>query len=116
MFPATLNGVISTGGKRFRVRKALNVLAGLALLAGLGYYIVLFATAESRVRRACDNIKPGMSIAALAEYLQANGLGPKVPRPDGVGYVAEVRTFGRFGCRIEMKAAVVRRSTFDESN
>jgi len=110
------NEAISAGDKGKRVRKGLNGLAGLALLAGLGYYVVLFATAESRMRRACDHIKPGMSIAALAQYLEVNGLGPQVPRPDGVGHVGEVKTFGRFGCRIEMTGAVVRRSTFDESN
>jgi hypothetical protein len=91
-------------------------VALLALVAGVGYYIVLFATAESRVRRTCDHIEPGMTIAALAQYLEVNELGPQVPRPDGVGYVGEVKTFGRFGCRIEMLGAAVRRSTFDESN
>jgi len=106
--------VISAGDPGFRVRKVLNVLAGLALVVGLGYYIVLFATAESRMRRVCVHIKPGMSVTALGKYLKATGLGPQVPRSDGAGYVGEVTTFGRFGCRIEMTGAVVRRSTFDE--
>ena len=43
---------------------------------------------------------------ALTGFAQAHGMHP-LPHESGVNYMVETRTFGRWGCRVELKDGVV---------
>ncbi len=92
-------------------RQILNTIGGLLLLGGLGYYVYGFASAESRLTSRCAEIKPGISIEALREFALAHGL--RAPRGEGVNYLVETKTFGRYGCRVIVENQAVEESRYD---
>jgi hypothetical protein len=94
-----------------RRRRLLNTIGGLLLLGGLGYYVYGFASAESRLMALCADIKPGTSVEALRELALAHGL--KTPRGEGINYLVETKTFGRYGCKVAVENKVVKESRYD---
>jgi len=83
------------------MRKVFNNVVGLAFLAWVFYYGWGFATAEARVRALCNDVILGSSFAQVSEFAQLHGLS-KPRGPDGVTFIAENRTFGRYGCQVTM--------------
>jgi hypothetical protein len=97
------------------VRKIFNWIGGLLILGALAYYVYPYAGAENRVHKLCSEIRPGMTEPQLRAWADSSGL--SAPRGAGsVRYVAEVKTFGRYGCRVEVADGVVKNSRYDESN
>lgn len=94
-----------------RFRKLLNVIAGILMLAGMSYYIYIFASAESRVRLICNQIKPGMSVEQLRQVASSNGMAPE-PKESGLSFVVETKTFGRYGCEVITEKGFVKESTY----
>jgi hypothetical protein len=86
-------------------RRAIAVVGGLILLAGPAYCAHTFATAETRVRQACDLIEPGMPLAELQAFASSHGLGP--PPHEGISYMVERKSFGRHGCKVTVAQGVV---------
>ncbi len=84
------------------MRKSINVVAGLGLLAFLAYGISSFFTAPSRVEKLCQGISVGMSIDELNTYARHVGLSPPVNSGGGHSLV-EDRSFGRYGCRVDIE-------------
>ena len=97
------------------MRKAVNVGGGLLLLVLIGYQVYAYATAETRVRSLCSMIHPGMTLAELRAFSSASGLGP-APESSGVRFMVERKTFGRYGCRLELADGVVQTARYDRSN
>lgn len=91
--------------KRFRRTLLASVIG---VLGFSGYFAYSFATAEARIHDVCAEIAPGMSLAQLQDYSSAHGLYPRPTVSDGKVRAAEARTYGRFGCEIEMERGVVK--------
>jgi hypothetical protein len=91
-------------------RRILNSIGGLLLLGALGYFVYGYATAERRLKGLCGNIKAGTSSEALREFALAHELRP--PRGDGINYLVETKTFGRYGCQVTVENQVVKESRY----
>ena len=75
--------------------------AVLGVLCWLAYGVWGFSTAEERLRGVCQRLTPGMSIDALRGFAAQHGL--NAPRnPSGISFIVERRTFGRYGCQLEL--------------
>ena len=92
-------------------RRRINTVIGVLLLGGLTYCTAGFLTASSRIPEVCKQIVPGMPLAALATFATEHGMGPR-PRDVPLIHLVESRTYGRWGCRIEMDKGVVKKATF----
>ena len=94
-----------------RRRRFITSIASLLLLGGLGYYVHGYITAESRLKALCGDIPPGMSADALRDFASEHGL--LSPHGDGVNYLVEARTFGRYGCRVMVENQIVTESRYN---
>jgi hypothetical protein len=95
-----------------KIRKAVNLSAGLVILGGMAYCSYSFGSAESRMRKVCSEISPGMSISALSAFAKEHGLNP--PRQEsGVAFLAESKTFGRWSCRVVLEKGVVQSAEYN---
>ena len=93
-------------------RSALNVVAGGVILGGIAYIAYIFLSAENRVREACTEVKPGMTLAALRTFAEQHGM-RKPTRDTGVDFLVETKTFGRFGCKVTLESGVVRKAEYN---
>ena len=98
------------------IKKTLKwtvLLAGISLLAYSGYFYYSLATGEERVTALCNQITPGMSRDELIRLAKQQGLGPSMPGPDAkLAYLAELRSFGRHACRVELDSSVVKAASY----
>jgi hypothetical protein len=94
-----------------RFRKSIVTIFGIVILSGISHCTYNFVSAESRVRAVCEQIRPGMAVDQLREFVAAQGFFPE-PKESGVSYVAETRTYGRFGCEVVAEAGYVRKATY----
>ncbi len=82
------------------IRLIKNVII-LGVLAALAYGAWGVLSAEQRLRALCPLMTPGMSMDDLLRFAAAHGL--NAPRStSGVTFMVESRTYGRYGCRLEM--------------
>jgi hypothetical protein len=96
-------------------RQATNTAVGILILGSLAYCGYGYATAEQRVRALCAEISPEMSVDSLRSFAASHGL--KHPSQDsGVNYLVESRTFGRYGCRVDVENGVVKQSAFSTTD
>jgi len=89
------------------VRQNINWIFGVALIGSMSYCTYNFASAENRVRNLCSEIQPGMTVNAVRDFALAHGLGP-APHESGVNFLVESKTFGRYGCKINVEAGLVK--------
>lgn len=83
----------------------------LALIGGVTFCTYNFASAEKRVRGLCAQIQPGMSLQELQAFASNHGL---VPQPhEGLSYIVEARTNGRWGCKVIIEQGVVKASEYN---
>jgi hypothetical protein len=88
--------------------QAINVIVGLALLSGLAYCSYSYLTAASRVRATCAAIPLGANPTQLLQFASAHGLTrPAGDYTNAVHTFTEIRSFGRFGCRVSIRNSVV---------
>jgi hypothetical protein len=93
-------------------RRTLNVVGGLSVLAVIAYYFLGYISGPTRVRRLCSEIAVGTSLNALSVWASVHGLStPNANQP--VSFLVERRTFGRFGCKVQMKGGVVESAAYD---
>jgi hypothetical protein len=94
-----------------KMRKALNVSASLSILGFIAYNLYVFGGAETRMRKLCAEITPGMSFASLTSLSLQRGV--RVPRTDsGLVILVETKSFGRWGCEVVLENGVVKRSDY----
>jgi hypothetical protein len=85
----------------------------LICLAYAGYFYYSLATGEDRVTAICNQMTPGMPVDELIRLAKRHGFGPGMPRPDAkLAYLAEVRSYGRHACRVELDGGVVKSSSY----
>ena len=84
------------------------------MLGSIGYYVYGYVTAASRLKALCGAIQPGMSANALRDFAIMHGL--RSAQGDGVNYLVETRTFGRYGCRVMVENQVVTESRYNFSD
>ena len=79
------------------LRKRLNFVAGLLLLAGLGYAFLPFIFGRSQMQHFCPTLPIGGSVTQVNALVVLQGY--KVTSPNnGVAFVYETRSMGRFNC------------------
>lgn len=87
-------------------RRILHIV-GLLMAGGIVYMFFGFFTAEDRIKEVCSQIKPGMSISELGAFGAKHHL--TLPHSEsGVNFMVEGKTLGRFGCKVDMEAGVVK--------
>ena len=84
---------------------------GILLLAVFGYQFYIFATAEERVRQLCVQITPGMPLKELKVFAAEHDLLSPMDQP-GVYPMVEQKSYGRWGCLVEIKEGVVKSSEY----
>jgi len=94
------------------LRRRLNMIAGIAILGGLGFWGYRGMTAEGRVRNACSEITSGMTMAQVKAIASGKGLEARAP-VTGVSFVVAPETLGEFGCRLNWNSGVVASSQYD---
>lgn len=94
------------------LRRRINQAALLLFAAGIFYFIFGFATAEARVKKLCLEIHSGMKLAQLQAFGHKHGL--RLPqRENGTEWMVEKRTYGRYGCRVELEAGEVKHAYYE---
>ena len=96
-----------------KLRRILNSVFGLLLLSGISYCTYNFASAESRVKDLCSQIKPGMSVSELKAFGSEHGLGPQPRNESGISFMVESKTYGRYGCKILLEAGNVKTAEYN---
>lgn len=97
------------------LRRIVNIVGGFVVIFIIGYYVYSFIGAESRVRNLCGKISIGMSINSLNSYAKSVGLGPSV-HGSGTNFLVESKTFGRYGCEVEVDRGIVTSVKYNQSN
>jgi hypothetical protein len=93
-------------------KRSIAYLAfGALVVGGVGYGTYGFASAEARVQKLCADIKPGLSLSDLQRFASEQGLG-HAPQNAGISYLAENRSFGRYGCRVTIEKGAVTQSEY----
>ena len=96
------------------LRKWTGRIVGAAFLYYIGYFYYSLGTGKERMTEICSQMSPGMSVEQLVLLARKYDLGPSMPRPDAkVSYLAEVRSFGRHACRVELENGVVKSATYN---
>jgi hypothetical protein len=100
---------------RFRVLlKWAAHIAGIGFLFYVGYFYYSMVTGKDRMTEICNQMKPGMSVEQLISLAKEYGLGPSMPKSDTkLTYLAELRSFGRHACRVELEDGVVKNATYN---
>jgi hypothetical protein len=85
------------------LRKRFNVVAGLLLLAGLGYMFWPFVVGRSQMHHFCATLPTGASVSQVQSLVAARGY--KVSSPTGgEAFVHDPRSMGRFNCVLHFNA------------
>jgi hypothetical protein len=84
---------------------------GAVLLAVFAYHFYNIVTAEKRVRGLCEQITSGMPLAELKAFAAEYDLLPP-GEETGVSIMVEQKSYGRWGCVVELEDGVVRRSEY----
>ena len=92
-------------------RQTITTVFGGLILGSLTYFGYGYATAERRVRALCAEISPNMTVESLQTFAASHGL-KNPPLQSGRNYLVESRTFGRYGCLVEIESGLVKRSAF----
>ncbi len=87
-------------------RRTFASLTGLLLLGSMAYCSYNFVSAEKRIKGLCSKITQGLTIAELRMFTSKNRLGPE-PKESGISFIVERKTFGRWGCKVELVNGVV---------
>lgn len=95
--------------------KGLALVFGVPVLFGIAFFYNALATGEQRMTEVCAQIEPGMSLAQLRDFAADHGLSQ--PGMDaGVAYLGEGKTYGRFACKVELEAGVVKSSAYSHAD
>lgn len=80
-----------------------------ALFGYIAYFYYSLATGDDRMARICAGFNPGMTRADAEKHATKSGLMP-LKQDDGVVFLGETKTMGRYTCRIDMRMGVVQSS------
>jgi hypothetical protein len=53
-----------------------------------------------------------MTATELRAFALGHGLGP-TPKETGINYIVETKTFGRWGCKVDMESGLVKAVTYN---
>ena len=95
--------------------KLIGQVLSILAVAAIGYVGWTFIHAEGRVGALCKQMTPGLSMDALRAFAKANDLGPQAVHT-GTNYLMDGKSFGRFGCKVEVDSAGVVSSEFSKSD
>ena len=80
---------------------------GIIILMGMGSCTYMFLSAPARLKGVCASIPNGTTFAELSNIAHDHGL--NAPRAGAsTTHIVETRTFGRFGCRVELEGGRVK--------
>ncbi len=87
----------------FTFRKRLNAVAGLLLLATLGYMLWSFVVGRAQMQHFCTTLPLGASVSQVQALITARGY--KVSSLiNGEAFVHDPRSMGRFNCVLHFDA------------
>ncbi len=100
-----------------RVRAPLKwavSIVGVGFLLQFSYFCYSMATGKERMTEVCRQMRPGMPVEQLISLAKEFSLGPGMPKPDAkLVYLAELRSFGRHACRVELENGIVKNATYN---
>ena len=79
----------------------------------MGYIFYNFATAETRVKSLCVQLRPSMTLQQLNAFGAQHDLYPKINTQSGIHFMVEKKTFGRFGCEVLLEAGAVKSAEYN---
>ena len=90
----------------------MQTIGGILLVGALVWWAHPYFGAEQRMRAVCAQIQPGMTLNELRLFASEHGLNdPHIV--NGVAFVVEHRTFGRYGCRVTFAAQLVKSAEYN---
>jgi hypothetical protein len=92
-------------------RRIINILGGLMIVSIIAYLLYAFGGAEARMKKLCLEITPGMTFSELKALSQNRGV-TAPQRLSGVNYLVETKSFGRWGCKVDLESGVVTHSEY----
>jgi len=87
-------------------RQWFRLVPFVVALAFFGYGPFMKLTGETRVRKVCAALNPGMSVADVAKFADAHGMYPPGEYSDGY-FIGEKATANYFNCHLEFKDGVL---------
>ena len=97
------------------VRKLLNLIFCVGVLAAVTYCGYGFTTAGQRVAALCSEITPGLSFTELNQFAATHGLSQAM-QDSGVHTLVERRSFGHYGCQVTLESGKVIHSELEFAN
>lgn len=95
-----------------RLDRLLSLGIAYTFVFGVFYIVYSFATAEERMKKLCAQIPPRTQYEKLVETAKAHGLfGPQ--SRDGINFMVEMKTFGRFGCKVWINRGLVEKVEYN---
>jgi hypothetical protein len=83
------------------LRKRLNAMGGLLLLAGLGYAVWPFIFGRTEMQNFCAVLPVGTSLSQVQALAAAKGYRVS-SLIDGEAFVHDPRSMGRFNCELHL--------------
>lgn len=96
-----------------RLRHAINIVMGILIVGYITYFLYHYATAESRIRALCNQIKPSMTLLQLNMIAKEHGMSKISNNQSGIHFMVENITFGRYGCKIIFEIGVVKNAEYN---
>lgn len=93
------------------MRRLILVFVVLGVLWTGAYYTYGYLTAATRIAEICAQVRPGMTLDELRRFGIRHGLVGRTV-DTGVIHLVEGRTFGRYGCKIELEKGIVKASAY----
>ncbi len=76
-----------------------------------GYRHLKILTAESRVREACAELTPGMSVEGIAKFADTHGMFPPDKYSNGY-FIGDKATSNWYNCHLEIRDGVLRSAAY----
>jgi hypothetical protein len=95
-----------------RALRWVGALVGIAVLTNGGYFFYSLASAQGRVKPLCAQLH-GKALPELEAISAANGFTKPTLAPGmDTGFIAERRSFGRFGCKLVFEGGYVQSAEY----
>jgi len=88
-------------------RISISKIIAFAILLFYSKFFYNFATAETRIKGYCKEIKIGSSIQEVSNFAKTHDLSPLPKDKNGISFIVEAKTFGRWGCELEFSDGIL---------
>lgn len=92
--------------------KGLGALFGLPIILAIIFFSYFNLTGEDRMRAICKQVKPGMTVAQLNQFVLDNRLNDS-GADKRVSFLGDPRSYGRHTCKVTMEAGAVKAAEYN---